>query len=240
MITVKHLYKKFNQLLVLKNINFHIDQGQIITIIGPSGAGKSTFLKCLDLINYFSQGQIVFKRTKLSSKMREKDKNKLRTHIGIVFQRFNLFSNFDVLKNIIYAPMVVNKIPKQKAIQKAGQLLDEVGLESKARAYPSSLSGGQQQRIAIVRALAMHPDLLLLDEPTSSLDPKMSNDVLKMIERLASRGMTMVIVTHEMDFARKISDKTYFMDHGSFIVSGDPQKIFDHSKNKVVRDFVNE
>lgn len=236
MIEVKHLSKKFNDLEVLKDVSLNIEKGQVVTIIGPSGSGKSTLLRCMNLLETPSGGDILFKgESILKGKIKIED---IRKNACMVFQHFNLFANMTVMENMIYAPQVVNKIPKAKAIEKAKVLLERVGLSDKADQYPSRLSGGQKQRVAIARALCMEPEVLLLDEPTSALDPEMVKEVLDVIKQLTTTGITMVLVTHEMGFAREVSDIVHFMDGGYLIESNDPASFFGKPQTDRAKKFL--
>lgn len=236
MIEVKHLSKKFNDLEVLKDVSLNIEKGQVVTIIGPSGSGKSTLLRCMNLLETPSGGDILFKgESILKGKIKIED---IRKNACMVFQHFNLFANMTVMENMIYAPQVVNKIPKAKAIERAKVLLERVGLSDKADQYPSRLSGGQKQRVAIARALCMEPEVLLLDEPTSALDPEMVKEVLDVIKQLTTTGITMVLVTHEMGFAREVSDIVHFMDGGYLIESNDPASFFGNPQTDRAKKFL--
>ncbi|MDO4178136.1 MAG: amino acid ABC transporter ATP-binding protein [Phascolarctobacterium sp.] len=236
MIEVKHLSKKFDNLEVLKDVSLNIEKGQVVTIIGPSGSGKSTLLRCMNLLETPTGGDILFKgKSILKGKIKIED---VRKNACMVFQHFNLFANMTVMENMIYAPQVVNKLPKDKAIEKAKVLLERVGLADKADQYPSRLSGGQKQRVAIARALCMEPEVLLLDEPTSALDPEMVKEVLDVIKQLTTTGITMVLVTHEMGFAREVSDIIHFMDGGYLIESNDPQSFFGNPQTDRAKKFL--
>ena len=213
MIRVNNLHKSFEKNEVLKGINEHIEKGEVVVVIGPSGSGKSTFLRCLNLLEVPTSGEIIFEGKNITDK--KVDINKIREKMGMVFQQFNLFPHKTVLDNLTIAPIKVKGVSKADAEKKAKELLDRVGLLNKADAYPSSLSGGQKQRIAIARALAMDPDVMLFDEPTSALDPEMVGEVLNVMKELAKEGMTMVVVTHEMGFAREVGDRILFMDKGN-------------------------
>lgn len=215
MIHVSNLHKSFGKNDVLKGIDEHIEKGEVVVVIGPSGSGKSTFLRCLNLLEEPTSGKIVFEGNDITDK--KVDINKIREKMGMVFQQFNLFPHKTVLQNLTIAPIKVKGLSKQEAEKKAMELLDRVGLTNKAKAYPSSLSGGQKQRIAIARALAMEPDVMLFDEPTSALDPEMVGEVLSVMKDLAKEGMTMVVVTHEMGFAREVGDRILFMDNGNIV-----------------------
>jgi len=235
-IEVKNLHKKFGQLHVLKGINNHIEKGEVVVIIGPSGSGKSTFLRCLNLLEQPTDGEIIFDGVNITSK--ENDINKQREKMGMVFQQFNLFPHLTVLKNITLAPVVLKKLTPEKANQRAMELLTRIGLQDKAECYPSQLSGGQKQRIAIVRALAMSPEVMLFDEPTSALDPEMVGEVLDVMKKLASEGMTMVVVTHEMGFAREVGTRVIFMDDGQIIEEASPKELFSNPKHPRTKDFL--
>ena len=238
LIEVRDLKKNFGDLEVLKGINEVIRKGEVVSIIGPSGSGKSTFLRCLNLLEKPSGGQVIFEGVDISDKKINIDKH--RQKIGMVFQHFNVFPHLTVLENITITPMLEKKVSKKDAEEKAMQLLEQVGLESKANEYPRKLSGGQKQRLAIVRAMAMEPDVMLFDEPTSALDPEMVKDVLEVISRLAKGGMTCVIVTHEMGFAREISDRVIFMDGGVVAEQGSPEKIFGHPEHPRTIEFLSK
>ncbi|MDU7214421.1 MULTISPECIES: amino acid ABC transporter ATP-binding protein [Clostridium] len=238
MIHVNNLHKSFGKNDVLKGINEHINKGEVVVVIGPSGSGKSTFLRCLNLLEVPTEGEIIFEGNDITDK--KNDINKLRQKMGMVFQQFNLFPHKTVLDNITISPIKVKGINKEEANKKAMELLKMVGLVDKAEAYPSSLSGGQKQRIAIARALAMEPDVMLFDEPTSALDPEMVGEVLGVMKDLAKGGMTMVIVTHEMGFAKEVGDRVLFMDGGVIVEQGTPEKIFNNPKNPRTIDFLSK
>lgn len=238
MITVKGLHKKFGQLHILKGIDLEIKQGEVVVVIGPSGSGKSTLLRCLNLLEQPSDGEITFEGESITTK--GYNINKTREKMGMVFQQFNLFPHKKVIDNITLAPVRVKKLDKTKAEQQAMELLRTVGLEDKRDAYPSQLSGGQKQRIAIARALAMEPHVMLFDEPTSALDPEMVGEVLDVMKKLAEKGMTMVIVTHEMGFAREVGDRILFMDQGGIIEQGTPQEVFGAPKHQRTQDFLSK
>ena len=238
MIHVNNLHKSFGKNDVLKGINEHIKKGEVVVVIGPSGSGKSTFLRCLNLLEEPTSGEIVFEGNSITDK--KVDINKIREKMGMVFQQFNLFPHKTVLENLTIAPIKVKGISKAEAEKKAFELLERVGLTDKAKAYPSSLSGGQKQRIAIARALAMEPDVMLFDEPTSALDPEMVGEVLSVMKDLAKDGMTMVVVTHEMWFAREVGDRILFMDAGNIVEQGTPEEIFSHPKNSRTIDFLSK
>ena len=238
MIRVNNLHKSFEKNEVLKGINEHIEKGEVVVVIGPSGSGKSTFLRCLNLLEVPTSGEIIFEGKNITDK--KVDINKIREKMGMVFQQFNLFPHKTVLDNLTIAPIKVKGVSKADAEKKAKELLDRVGLLNKADAYPSSLSGGQKQRIAIARALAMDPDVMLFDEPTSALDPEMVGEVLNVMKELAKEGMTMVVVTHEMGFAREVGDRILFMDKGNIMEEGTPEEIFSNSKNPRTIDFLSK
>ena len=238
MIRVNNLHKSFEKNEVLKGINEHIEKGEVVVVIGPSGSGKSTFLRCLNLLEVPTSGEIIFEGKNITDK--KVDINKIREKMGMVFQQFNLFPHKTVLDNLTIAPIKVKGVSKADAEKKAKELLDRVGLLNKADAYPSSLSGGQKQRIAIARALAMDPDVMLFDEPTSALDPEMVGEVLNVMKELAKEGMTMVIVTHEMGFAREVGDRILFMDKGNIMEEGTPEEIFSNPKNPRTIDFLSK
>lgn len=238
LIKIKNLKKNYGSLEVLKGIDFTINKGQVISIIGPSGSGKSTFLRCLNLLEVPTDGTIEFKEQVLSAKGKSLDK--IRQEIGMVFQHFNVFPNLTVLENITLAPTLEKGISKADAKAQALELLERVGLADKADTFPTKLSGGQKQRLAIVRALAMNPDVMLFDEPTSALDPEMVKDVLDVINQLADSGMTIVIVTHEMNFAKHISDTVLFMDDGIIEEAGTPLQIFDNPTSPRTQEFLSK
>lgn len=236
MIKVENLTKSFGELEVLKGINQEIKDGEVVVVIGPSGSGKSTFLRCLNLLESPTSGKIFVDNDEITSK--KIDINKVREEMGMVFQSFNLFNNLNILDNITLAPTLVKKMDKTKAEEKARELLARVGLPDKAEAFPKSLSGGQKQRIAIARALAMNPKVMLFDEPTSALDPEMVGEVLDIMKDLAKEGMTMVVVTHEMGFAREVGDRIIFMDGGYVVEEGSPEEIFGNPQNERTKDFL--
>ena len=238
MIRVNNLHKSFEKNEVLKGINEHIEKGEVVVVIGPSGSGKSTFLRCLNLLEVPTSGEIIFEGKNITDK--NVDINKIREKMGMVFQQFNLFPHKTVLDNLTIAPIKVKGVSKADAEKKAKELLDRVGLLNKADAYPSSLSGGQKQRIAIARALAMDPDVMLFDEPTSALDPEMVGEVLNVMKELAKEGMTMIVVTHEMGFAREVGDRILFMDKGNIMEEGTPEEIFSNPKNPRTIDFLSK
>lgn len=236
MIYVKNLQKSFGDLQVLKGIDQHIEKGEVVVVIGPSGSGKSTFLRCLNRLEEPTGGQIIFEGTDITDKKVNIDK--LRQKMGMVFQQFNLFNNLSIMDNIIVGPMKLKGKSKEEATAQAKALLTRIGLPDKADAFPSQLSGGQKQRIAIVRALAMEPDVMLFDEPTSALDPEMVGEVLDVMKNLAAEGMTMVVVTHEMGFAREVGDRVLFMDQGVVMEEGTPAQIFSDPQNARTQDFL--
>ncbi|ABO68724.1 MULTISPECIES: amino acid ABC transporter ATP-binding protein [Geobacillus] len=238
MIDVRQLKKSFGSLQVLKGIDAHIHEGEVVVVIGPSGSGKSTFLRCLNLLEDFDEGEIIIDGINLKAK--DTNLNKVREEVGMVFQRFNLFPHMTVLNNITLAPMKVRKWPREKAEAKAMELLAKVGLQDKANVYPDSLSGGQAQRVAIARALAMEPKIMLFDEPTSALDPEMVGEVLSVMKQLANEGMTMVIVTHEMGFAREVGDRVLFMDGGYIVEEGKPGDLFDRPQHERTKAFLSK
>lgn len=237
-VEVKGLKKSFGTNEVLKEIDMTVESGEVVCIIGPSGSGKSTLLRCLNRLEEIQAGSIRISDRDISSD--KIDINKARENIGMVFQHFNLFPHLTVLDNITLAPIELGKLSKEEARETGLKLLDEVGLSDKADAYPKSLSGGQKQRVAIARALAMNPDIMLFDEPTSALDPEMVGDVLEVMQKLASKGMTMVIVTHEMGFAREVADRVVFMDGGYIVETNEPKAIFDNPQEERTQDFLNK
>ncbi|HNW86585.1 MAG TPA: amino acid ABC transporter ATP-binding protein [Candidatus Limiplasma sp.] len=236
MITVKDLHKHFGKLEVLNGINQHIAPREKVVIIGPSGSGKSTFLRCLNLLEQPTSGQIFFEGTEITAP--KTDIDAIRCRMGMVFQQFNLFPHLSVMDNITLAPITHKLMTKEQAQKRAMELLTRVGLPEKANTFPKQLSGGQQQRIAIVRALAMNPDVMLFDEPTSALDPEMVGEVLEVMKQLALDGMTMVVVTHEMGFAREVGDRVLFMDGGIVLEEGTPKQIFENPSNPRTQDFL--
>ena len=238
MIDVKNLSKSFGDHLVLDDISEHIYPGEKVVIIGPSGSGKSTFLRCLNLMENPSEGSIVFDNVDITDPKVNIDL--IRRQMGMVFQHFNLFPNMTILKNITLAPIRTKLMTKEEAEATAIQLLQRVGLEEKANAYPDQLSGGQKQRIAIVRALAMNPKVMLFDEPTSALDPEMVGEVLSVMKELAQDGMTMVVVTHEMGFAREVGNRVLFMDEGKIVEQGTPEELFGNPKHPRLQDFLSK
>jgi len=237
-IHVSHLKKNFDKLEVLKDISVDIYEGEVVVILGPSGSGKSTFLRCLNRLEDITDGQVVVDGYHMDAK--DVDLNKVRENIGMVFQHFNLFNNLNVLDNLTLAPVELKKADKNAAKAQAMQMLEKVGLSDKAQAYPSQLSGGQKQRVAIARALCMNPDIMLFDEPTSALDPEMVGEVLQVMKQLAAEGMTMVIVSHEIGFAREVADRAIFMDGGYIVEQGAPRDVIDHPKEQRAIDFFNK
>ena len=238
MINVENLSKNFGNLKVLKNISTTINKGEIISIIGPSGSGKSTFLRCINKLEEPTEGHIYIDGMDLMDK--NTDINKIRERVGMVFQHFNLFPNMTVLENLTLSPTMVKKESKEEAEKYALYLLEKVGLSDKANSYPTQLSGGQKQRIAIARALAMKPEVILFDEPTSALDPEMIKEVLDVMRDLAKEGMTMLIVTHEMGFARNVGNRILFMDNGEIIEDCSPKNFFENPTNERIKDFLNK
>lgn len=236
MITVNNLKKTFGDLEVLSGINEHINKGEVVVVIGPSGSGKSTFLRCLNLLETPTDGEIFIDGEKVNDP--KVDVNRIRQKMGMVFQHFNLFPHLTIIKNVTLAPVLLKKMTKEQAHDKAIELLGKVGLADKADAYPSQLSGGQKQRVAIARALAMEPEIMLFDEPTSALDPEMVGEVLDVMKSLAKSGMTMVVVTHEMGFAKEVGTRVLFMDQGVVMESGKPGEIFDDPKNERTQKFL--
>ncbi|NSM31846.1 amino acid ABC transporter ATP-binding protein [Enterococcus faecalis] len=233
-ILVEHLVKKYGDNTVLNDINVSINEGDVVCVIGPSGSGKSTFLRCLNQLEEASSGDIIIDGANLTDK--NTDINQVRQHIGMVFQHFNLFPHLSILENIVLAPTDLGRLSKDEAEKKALELLERVGLADKKDAYPDSLSGGQKQRVAIARALAMNPDIMLFDEPTSALDPEMVGDVLGVMKDLAKQGMTMVIVTHEMGFAKEVANRVMFIDGGNFLEDGSPEQVFENPQNPRTKD----
>ena len=238
MINVRNLYKSFGKNEVLKDINETIKKGEVVVIIGPSGSGKSTFLRCLNLLEEPTSGVINFEGEDITDK--NVDINKIREKMGMVFQQFNLFPHKTVMENLTIGPTKIKNISNGEAIKKGSELLEKVGLLDKKNVYPNSLSGGQKQRIAIARALAMEPDVMLFDEPTSALDPEMVGEVLGVMKSLAKDGMTMVVVTHEIGFAKEVGDRILFMDEGRIIEEGTPEEIFQNPKNSRTKDFLSK
>ncbi len=238
MIKVNNLTKNYGELQVLKNINANISEGEVVCVIGPSGSGKSTFLRCLNLLENPTSGEIFINNMQINKK--DVNLNDMRQKLGMVFQNFNLFPHMSVIENITLAPIKVMKMAKNDAEKMAKALLKRVGLEDKANVYPTSLSGGQKQRVAIARALAMNPEVMLFDEPTSALDPEMVGEVLEVMKSLADKGMTMVIVTHEMGFAREVADRIIFMDEGLILEEGTPEQIFNYTKSERTQAFLSK
>ena len=237
MIKINNLHKNFGKLAVLKGIDLTVAEKEVVVIIGPSGSGKSTLLRCINYLEKPTDGEVVVDNIPLNS---DANINKVREEVGMVFQRFNLFGHMSVLENIMLAPMKVRKETKEQAKQEALKLLEKVGLADKAEAYPAQLSGGQQQRVAIARALAMKPKLMLFDEPTSALDPEMVNEVLEVMNALAKEGMTMVVVTHEIGFAREVGDRVIFMDEGKIVEVGTPTEIFSNAQEERTKLFLSK
>ena len=237
-IHVSHLSKHFGKEEILKDISIDIVEGEVVVIIGPSGSGKSTFLRCLNRLEEVTGGTVEIDGENIIGK--KVDINKVREHVGMVFQHFNLFNNLKVIDNLTLAPVELKKADKQKAREDALAMLDRVGLLEKAEAYPSQLSGGQKQRVAIARALCMHPDIMLFDDPTSALDPERVGEVLQVMKKLAADGMTMIIVTHEMGFAREVSDRVLFMDGGYIVEEGTPQELILNPKEARTKDFLDK
>lgn len=238
MISVKNLHKSFGDHKVLIDVNEHIEKGEKVVIIGPSGSGKSTFLRCLNLLEEPTSGEIIFEGQNITSK--QTDINLVRRKMGMVFQQFNLFPHLTVKENIKLAPVKLKVMTDVEADKRAMELLARVGLPDKANSYPIQLSGGQQQRIAIARALAMNPDVMLFDEPTSALDPEMVGEVLEIMKELADDGMTMVVVTHEMGFAREVGTRVLFMDGGNIVEQNEPKAFFEHPQNPRLKDFLSK
>ncbi|KYD09090.1 amino acid ABC transporter ATP-binding protein [Heyndrickxia sporothermodurans] len=238
MIVVKNLKKSFGKNEVLKDISVNVKPQEVIVVIGPSGSGKSTFLRCLNLLETITDGNVIIEGVDLTDK--KTDINLIRTEVGMVFQQFNLFPHKSVIENIMMAPIKVRKKSKEEARRKGMELLKKVGLADKAESYPDSLSGGQKQRVAIARALAMEPKIMLFDEPTSALDPEMVGEVLEVMKQLAKEGMTMVVVTHEMGFAREVGDRVLFMDGGYIVEENIPSQLFDHPQNERTKAFLSK
>ena len=232
---VRDLVKKFDGVTALNHINTSFKRGEVVFVVGPSGSGKSTLLRSLNLLENPTSGKILFKGSLITDK--HTDINKFREQVGMVFQHFNLFSNLSILKNITLAPVLTKRLTGQQAKEKAEALLKRIGLWDKRKAYPAQLSGGQKQRVAIVRALAMNPDVLLFDEPTSALDPEMVGEVLALMKELAEEGMTMIVVTHEIGFAAEVADRVIFMDHGAIVADGTPDEVIKNPENPRVKEF---
>lgn len=237
-VKVEQLKKSFGSLEVLKGIDLEVKEGEVVCLIGPSGSGKSTFLRCLNRLEETTAGTVIVDDNDITDP--KCNINKVRENIGMVFQQFNLFPHLNVLENIMLAPVDRKKMSKEEAKQTAERLLATVGLAEKAAEYPANLSGGQQQRVAIARALAMKPDIMLFDEPTSALDPEMVGEVLEVMKQLARDGMTMIVVTHEMGFAREVADRVIFMDGGYIVEQGTPEEVFGNPQNKRTQDFLNK
>jgi len=244
LLEIKHMKKSFGDLEVIKDFSLTVKEGEVVSVIGPSGSGKSTILRCATLLEQMDNGELIYMGQYAAKSVNGKSvyasKNeikKIRRFFGLVFQNFNLFPHYNVLKNIMDAPITVDKVTKEEAKMRALKLLDQLGLSEKGKAYPCQLSGGQQQRVSIARALALEPQILFFDEPTSALDPELTGEVLKVIKELASRKMTMIIVTHEMQFAKELSDRIIFMENGVVVQEGTPDEIF-HSENERIREFI--
>ena len=237
LIKINNLKKSFGELDVLKDINTSVNEGEVLVIIGPSGSGKSTFLRCLNLLEEPTGGEIIVNDQNILEKNFNRMKH--RQYVGMCFQRFNLFPSMTVIDNVTYAPRKIKKMKKNEADEMAMDLLEKVGLANKANVYPTTLSGGQQQRVAIARALAMQPKIMLFDEPTSALDPELVGEVLEVMKNLAKEGMTMIVVTHEMGFARDVANRVIFMDGGYILEEGTPEKIFKNPDNNRTREFLN-
>ena len=244
LLEINHMKKSFGDLEVIKDFSLSVKEGEVVSIIGPSGSGKSTILRCATLLEQMDDGELIYMQQHAAKSVKGKSvympKNelkKIRRFFGLVFQNFNLFPHYNVLKNIMDAPMTVDKVSKAEAKERAMKLLDQLGLSEKGNAYPCQLSGGQQQRVSIARALALEPKILFFDEPTSALDPELTGEVLKVIKELALHKMTMIIVTHEMQFARELSDRIVFMENGVVVQEGTPDEIF-HSENDRIREFI--
>lgn len=238
MIDVKNLHKYFGSLEVLKGIDCHIDKGECVCVIGPSGSGKSTFLRCLNLLETPTKGDIVIDDMHLTEK--DFDVDAMRKRVGMVFQHFNLFPHLTILENVTLAPIRHKVMTEEQAKEKAMELLNRVGVGDKADNYPAQLSGGQKQRVAIARSLALSPEVMLFDEPTSALDPEMVGEVLEVMKQLAQEGMTMVVVTHEMGFAREVANRVFFMDGGGILEEGTPEQIFDHPQEERTKAFLSK
>ena len=238
MLEVKKLKKKFGKNVVLKDISFTVNEGDIISIVGPSGSGKSTLLRCINMIEKPNGGDIIFEGKSLMDK--KTNLSLVREKIGMVFQQFNLFANLTVTENITLAPVKLKLMDDKMAYKKGMELLENVGLKDKANVYPSSLSGGQKQRVSIVRTLMMNPDIILFDEPTSALDPEMVGDVLELIKKVADTGMTMIVVSHEMNFVKKYASRVLFIDNGKIALDGTPREVFSNEDNERLREFLNK
>ncbi len=244
LLEINHMKKSFGDLEVIKDFSLSVKEGEVVSIIGPSGSGKSTILRCATLLEQMDDGELLYMGQHAAKSANGKsvyasksELKKIRRFFGLVFQNFNLFPHYNVLKNIMDAPITVDKVSKEEAKERALKLLDQLGLSEKGKAYPCQLSGGQQQRVSIARALALEPKILFFDEPTSALDPELTGEVLKVIKELASRKMTMIIVTHEMQFAKELSDRIIFMENGVVVQEGSPDEIF-HSDNERIREFI--
>ena len=244
LLEINHMKKSFGDLEVIKDFSLTVKEGEVVSIIGPSGSGKSTILRCATLLEQMDDGELIYMGQFAARSVNEKsvyasksELKKIRRFFGLVFQNFNLFPHYNVLKNIMDAPMTVDKVSKEEAKERALKLLDQLGLSEKGKAYPCQLSGGQQQRVSIARALALEPKILFFDEPTSALDPELTGEVLKVIKELASHKMTMIIVTHEMQFAKELSDRIVFMENGVVVQEGTPDEVF-HSDNERIREFI--
>lgn len=238
MIKVRNLHKKFEDLEVLSGIDEHITQGEVVVVIGPSGSGKSTFLRCLNLLETVTEGEIYVDDELITAP--KVNVNRVRQKMGMVFQQFNLFPHLTIMDNITLAPVLLKKMTKEEAVKRGQELLERVNLGEKASAYPAQLSGGQKQRVAIARALAMDPEIMLFDEPTSALDPEMVGEVLEVMKQLAADGMTMMVVTHEMGFAREVADRVIFMDDGYIVEEGTPEELFGNPKEERTISFLNK
>lgn len=238
MIKIENLYKSYGDLEVLKGISKHIDKGEVVAVIGPSGSGKSTFLRCINMLEGITSGKVVIQGQDLTNP--KVNINKVRQDVGMVFQHFNLFPHKTVLENLMLAPMKVKKMKKIEIMEKSKTLLKKVGLEDKENSYPDSLSGGQKQRIAIARALAMEPDILLFDEPTSALDPEMVREVLDVMKDLVDSGMTMIVVTHEMGFAKSVANRVFFMDYGVILEDTAPKELFENPRHARTQEFLDK
>ena len=238
MILIEDLHKSYGELEVLKGITKTIKKGEVVAVIGPSGSGKSTFLRCINMLEEITSGRVIIEGKDITDS--KTDINKIRQNVGMVFQHFNLFPHKTVLENLMLAPMKVKKMKKAEIIDKAKELLKKVGLSDKSDVYPNSLSGGQKQRIAIARALAMEPEVLLFDEPTSALDPEMVREVLDVMKDLVKSGMTMIVVTHEMGFAKSVADRVFFMDYGVILEDSNPKDLFENPKHERTKEFLDK